>query len=281
MRSEKEMLGLILNFAENNDFIKAVILNGSRANPNIEKDDFMDYDIVYVVEETLPFIKNKNWINHFGSILIMQEPDDPVLFTPEFSNKDKYTYLMQFSDGNRIDLTFASIDFAKKICLKDSQTIILLDKNKILHKISPPSEKSYFIKKPTKSEFLACCNEFWWLSTYVAKGLWRKQTVYALEMFTQNVHPEFMKMIRWYIGLKNNFSVNSGSYGKYFKKFLPSEMYSKLLKTYPDSNEKSIYLSLRIMCELFNKTAKEISHDLYLRYDVQEAHNVMRYIFKI
>ena len=36
------------------DLIKAVILNGSRANPNAEKDDFMDYDIVFVVDKVLP-----------------------------------------------------------------------------------------------------------------------------------------------------------------------------------------------------------------------------------
>lgn len=280
MRGEKEMFDLILNFAKNNDLIKAVILNGSRANPNAEKDDFMDYDIVFVVDKVLPFIENKSFIKHFGDILIMQEPDNPDLFTPEISNKDKYTYLMQFTDGSRIDLTFANLDFAKKICLEDSQTVILMDKGKFLPKILPPSDGEYVIKKPTKNEFLACSNEFWWLSTYIAKGLWRKQTIYALEMFTQNVHPELMKMIRWYIGLKNNFSVNSGNYGKYFEKFLPNKMYLQLLKTYPGSDEKNIYSSLKIMCRLFDSTAKEISDNLDFGYSLKESENVMKYIFK-
>ena len=280
MRSEKEMFDLILNFAKNNNLIKALILNGSRANPAAEKDNFMDYDIIYVVNEVEPFIKNKNFINQFGDLLIMQEPDNPELFTPEVSNKDKYTYLMQFTDGNRIDLTFANPDFAKKICLEDSQTLILMDKNNLLPKISSPSEKSYFIKKPTKNEFLACCNEFWWLSTYVAKGLFRKQTIYALEMFTQNVHPEFMKMVAWYIGLKNDFCVNGGNYGKYFKKFLSPQVYIKLLQTYPDSNEKHIYLSLKNMCDLFDIMAKEISDNLNFEYNAKESKDVMEYIFK-
>ena len=33
MRSEQEMLDLILNFAKNDENIRAVLLNGSRANP--------------------------------------------------------------------------------------------------------------------------------------------------------------------------------------------------------------------------------------------------------
>lgn len=280
MRSEKEMFDLILNFAKNNDLIQAVILNGSRANPNAERDNFMDYDIVYVTEDVAHFIKSKNFINYFGDVLIMQEPDNPEFFTPEVSNKDKYTYLIQFKDGNRIDLTFANPDFAKKICLEDSQTLILMDKNNLLPQISPSSEKSYFIKKPTENEFLACCNEFWWLSTYIAKGLWRKQIIYALEMFTQNVHPEFMKIANWYIGLKNDFGVNSGNYGKYFKKFLSKEMYLNLLQTYPEANPKSVYLSLETMCKLFGRMAKEISGSLGFEYNEKESENVMKYIFK-
>lgn len=280
MRGEKEMFDLILNFAKSSDLIKAVILNGSRANPNAEKDDFMDYDIVFVVDKVLPFIEDKSFTNYFGDILIMQEPDNPDLFTPEISNKDKYTYLMQFTDGSRIDLTFANLDFAKKICLEDSQTVILMDKSKSLPKIPPPSDSVYVTKKSTKNEFLACSNEFWWLSTYIAKGLWRKQIIYALEMFTQNVHPEFMKMIRWYIGLKNNFSVNSGNYGKYFEKFLPNKMYRQFLKTYPGSDGKDIYSSLKIMCRLFDNAAKEISDNLDFGYSLKESEKVMRYIFK-
>lgn len=37
MRGEKEMFDLILNFAKSSDLIKAVILNGSRANPTPKK----------------------------------------------------------------------------------------------------------------------------------------------------------------------------------------------------------------------------------------------------
>jgi len=45
MRNEKEMLDLILNIAENDDNIRAVIMNGSRVNPHAKKDPFQDFDI--------------------------------------------------------------------------------------------------------------------------------------------------------------------------------------------------------------------------------------------
>ena len=36
---------------------------------------FQDYDVVFVVEETASFIREKNWIRVFGDLLMLQEPD--------------------------------------------------------------------------------------------------------------------------------------------------------------------------------------------------------------
>ena len=279
MRNEQEMFDLILKFAEENNTIRAVLLNGSRANPNAKKDIFMDYDIIYMVDNTKTFIENKNWISYFGEILIMQEPDNQKLFSIEIPNEYKYTYLMQFTDGNRIDLTFAIIDFVKKVCKADSQTVILMDKENLLSKIPHPSDKSYFIKKPTENEFIACCNEFWWISTYLAKGLWRKNLIYSLGVYYQNIHIEFMNLLRWYIGIKNNFKISSGKYDKYFEKLLPSEIYNKFLNTYPSANDINIWKAFKIMCELFDDIAIKISNNLNFKYNNEESKNVMNYIF--
>lgn len=76
MRSEKEMYDLIIGTAENDERIRAVYMNGSRTNPNVPKDIFQDYDIVYVVRENAPFYKDKSWIDIFGERLYMQCPDE-------------------------------------------------------------------------------------------------------------------------------------------------------------------------------------------------------------
>ncbi|KGX84201.1 hypothetical protein N784_14515 [Pontibacillus litoralis JSM 072002] len=75
MRNEQEMVDLIINTAKEDERIRAVYMNGSRTNPNVPKDIFQDYDIVYVVTETSTFIEDENWIKIFGDLLIVQEPD--------------------------------------------------------------------------------------------------------------------------------------------------------------------------------------------------------------
>ena len=70
MRSEKEMYELILSVAEKDERVRIVGMNGSRTNPNVPKDDFQDYDIVYVVTDMQSFLDHPSWIDIFGQRVI-------------------------------------------------------------------------------------------------------------------------------------------------------------------------------------------------------------------
>ena len=49
MRTETKMMGLILQIAESLQ-VEAVALSGSRTSPHPLKDEFQDYDVVYIGE---------------------------------------------------------------------------------------------------------------------------------------------------------------------------------------------------------------------------------------
>lgn len=51
MRTEQEIIDLVLKVAREDSRVRAVGMNGSRTNPNVPKDPFRDYDIVYVVTD--------------------------------------------------------------------------------------------------------------------------------------------------------------------------------------------------------------------------------------
>lgn len=87
MRTEAEMYELILNIARNDERIRAVYMNGSRTNPNVPKDIFQDYDLVYVVTDTSAFIEEKKWIDNFGeSYLRFYKDNDEIMFVKEIPN---------------------------------------------------------------------------------------------------------------------------------------------------------------------------------------------------
>ena len=57
MRTEDEIMKLLINTAAQDDRIRAAYLEGSRVNPDVPRDMFQDYDVVYIVKEQLPFKK--------------------------------------------------------------------------------------------------------------------------------------------------------------------------------------------------------------------------------
>jgi len=278
MRSEKEMFDLIMNYAKTDDNIRAVVLNGSRANPNAPKDIFQDYDIACLVNDMSPYFKNPNIPPLFGEIMILQEPED--MQEPSAENDGHYTYLMQFKDGNRIDLSFDPPELFK-VVIEDSLTVVLLDKDNILNDIPPSSDTDYLPKPPTEKLFHDCCNEFWWVSAYVAKGIWRNELTFVKHLQDVYVREQLMKMLVWYFGIKTGFKEAPGKMGKYLKKLLEPEIWADLEKTYSDANFENIWESLFVMGYLFRRLAKDVASKFGFQYSQQEDDNVSNFIYKI
>ena len=276
MRTEKEMMELIINVARNDDRVRAVYMNGSRTNPNAPRDIFQDYDIVYVVNETKSFIEDKEWIKCFGDIFIMQYPDESPFYPSDKENS--YGWLMIFSDGNRIDLTVKTIECAKTNVLSDSLCQILLDKDGILPEIPESSDKSHHIKRPTQEQFTATCNEFWWCLTNVAKGLWRKEVTYSLDMLNFVVRNQLERMLSWKIGHENDYCISVGKSGKYMNKWLSTEMWELYLKTYCNSDIDSIWNSVDIMCRLFIDVSYEVSKQNGFTLNEKEMENGFHFV---
>ena len=234
MRSEDEMYSLILEAAKNDNRVKAVYMNGSRTNENVPKDMFQDYDIVYVVEDTQSFIEDKDWIRIFGEILYMQYPDENPNYPSD--KKNSYGYLMQFADGTRIDLTVQSVTYALDHIQDDKLCRILLDKEHLLPETEAATDRQYWVKKPAKEQYLAACNEFWWCTNNIAKGLWRKEIPYVQDMTNNCVRPELITMLNWKTGILTGWTVSTGKSSKYLYKWLSEEEWQMLLSTYFDGN---------------------------------------------
>lgn len=282
LRSEKEIMDLILSFAESDERIRAVYMNGSRTNPNIVKDIYQDYDIVFVVSETKSFLENKNWISVFGDIAIVQEPDlVDTSFGIEHDFSSRYVWLMLFKDGNRIDL---SIEVKEKMLegyMEDKLTLPLLDKDDCLPQIAPPTDEEYWVKKPTESQYLSCCNEFWWCLNNVGKGIARDELPYAMWMFNVVVRDMLVKMMEWHVGINTNFSVSAGKLGKFLKKYLSNELYEMYSKTYSDADYDNFWRAIFNACELFRTTALIVGNYLGCVYNQSEDTNMTVYLKSI
>jgi aminoglycoside 6-adenylyltransferase len=280
MRSEQEIFSLIKQIADNDERIRAVLLNGSRANPNALKDKYQDYDILFLVKDLESFIRNPGWIDVFGERIILQMPD-AMNIENEDKKRSSFAWLMLFTDGNRIDLTLFPIERLSTDFRPDSLTRIIADKDNLLSHLPPSTDRDYLIRKPNEKEFSDCCNEFWWVSTYVAKGLVRKEISYAKEIFEIPVRKMFFQMIAWSIGVQHHFSVSFGKSGKNMQQYLSPTLYNRILSTWSDAGIENSWMALFRMTEIFSELARNVALALGYTYNSEEENNVLTYLHNV
>ncbi|MCM3142287.1 aminoglycoside 6-adenylyltransferase [Brevibacillus sp. MER 51] len=271
MRTEQEMMSMLIDFAKKDDRIRLVTLEGSRTNRNIPADPFQDYDISYFVTEMDSFKENDEWLDAFGNRIMMQKPEDMELFPSELGNW--FSYLMLFEDGNKVDLTLIPIDETEQY-FADSDGLIevLLDKDEHIQHDVLPSDHQYWIKKPTAREFDDCCNEFWMVSTYVVKGLARKEILFAIDHLNEIARPNLLRMMAWQIGCEKGFTFSVGKNYKFIDRYLPKEDWEALLSSYNESGYPQMWASLFTCYALFRKYSKAVADSLGYPYpDYDEA----------
>lgn len=279
--NDRHIKNKILNFAEKDERIRAVLLNGSRVNSNIKPDKYQDFDLLFIVNDIQSFIADQDWTSFIGKILIQQLPDQMLLGADPDEDRVTFAYLMIFEDENRVDLTLFPKDKFNSHFKNDSLTEVWIDKDRLFSSIIPANDRDYHIFKPTERMFMETCNEFWWVCTYVAKGLARKEILYAKDMMETVVRPMFMNLIAWHIGAKKQFQVAFGKSGKFAEKHLDPKLYQNILQTYADASVHNNWSALVQMMTIFKDLQKELATRFQYRIDQNEANNSYSYILKI
>lgn len=281
MRTEKEMFHIIIHSARRDDRVLAAYLKGSRANPNVPRDIYQDFDIMYVVKETESFIKDVSWMNAFGNVILKQEQKDDFGYGERFGLRDHYdkmySWLLLFDDGNRIDIGVETLETMRAGSNRNKLFLPLLDKVGCLPDM-PATDEEFYVKRPTKERFLGCCNEFFWSLCDVVKGIERDELPFAMAVYYGQSHHMLEVMLEWYIGAMMDYSVSSGKQNKYFKKYLPEEIYSLYLQTFPGSDYKCFREAIRVSCLLFRHIADPVAQSAGVEYPVEYELGFKKYV---
>lgn len=278
MRTEKEVLSHFKKWAESNDLIRAAILTSSRANPEAEIDFLSDYDIEIYVSDLKDFKKSDKWLDVFGTIMVCW-PFKPR--STGFKDGCWITRLVLFKDGLRIDF---QITDQRKIAedAYDNGYRILIDKDGITQELAEPTYSEYLINKPTKDDYETLTNEFWWNAYYVPKYLWRDQLPFAKYMLDYTLRYSYLhQIIDWYIGLKNEWAVETGAKGKKFKEYLSKEEWKEWEETYAGADIEDNWRAFFKMTDYFRKLAQEIGDKLNYSYPAQVDKEVIKFCREI
>ena len=279
-RTYNEMMDLILGKAREDERIRAVTMEGSFANRNAVHDDYSDFDISYYVTDIREFTADINWVKCFGEILIMQCPDDWDGHPYDYNGHESFGWLIQFKDGNRIDLGLTDVrNIARETANKDPR-IVLMNKDNFKELIPISGEEAFYIKKPDEKEYERACNEFRWVSLYITKGLCRREIYYAKRHYDVHVMDMFMKMLNWKIGADHDFQVTTGGSSKYLKRFLTKEEMDRFQGIFPNGEYEDIWEKLFLMYDYFAENAEYVAGKLGFYFDREETKQVRDFMMQ-
>jgi aminoglycoside 6-adenylyltransferase len=264
VKTENEMVELILKIAENLQ-AEAVALSGSRTIPDSPKDEFQDYDVVYIVDDLEDLISDLSWLDQFGSLLISQHN---VV-------EHRHLYLMLFEDGNRIDLTLCPKEYIQEWVDSEANFEVIKD-DKGLFESYLPSPKRYWTCLPTGEEFAASCNEFWWVSAYVVKAIRRNQLIYATDHLYGICQQELLKVFAWQVASDKGI-VDIGKNYKYLFHYLPAEKEKEFSKLLNLSSIEMITQSLFATMNVFHREAQTLAQKMGFTYDKEVAEKMITY----
>ena len=264
MRTDTEMMNLILQIAESLQ-VEAVALSGSRANPRAPKDEFQDYDVVYIVDDLEDLISDLSWLDQYGNRLIEQHNRLGHLCL----------YLMLFEDGNRIDLTLCPKEYIQEWVDSEANFEVIKD-DKGLFEAYQPNSKRYWTAPPTEEDFAASCNEFWWVSAYVVKAIRRNQLIYATDHLYGICQQEFLKVLAWQV-TSDRGVVDIGKNYKYLFQYLPAEQEKEFSALLDLSSFDKITQSLFSTMKGFDREAQILAQKMGFTYDKEVAEKMIAY----
>ncbi|EAH4531968.1 aminoglycoside 6-adenylyltransferase [Campylobacter jejuni] len=273
MRTEKEMMDLMLDIARQDSRIRIMTLEGSRTNVNIPKDEFQDYDVTYFVTDVESFTLKDEWLKSFGNIIMMQKPEDMELFPAEESG---YSYIMYFDDYNKIDLTLLPLEELKDYLNGDKLMQVILDKDGRIDRDVVPTDIDYHVRKPSAREYDDCCNEFWNVTPYVVKGLCRKEILFAIDHLNEIVRHELLRMISWKVGIETGFQLSVGKNYKFIDRYISEDLWKRLLSTYRMDSCENVWEALLLCHQLFREVSGEVAERLHYDYPEYDK-NITKY----
>lgn len=266
--------GYILGIAQSDENIRGVVLYGSRVDNSVTPDEYQDYDIYYIVNDTEKFN-----ISVFENVKLCFVPSEiyPELFPGEKA------YLMLFDDDDRIDLTIGTMQSFSNNHADGQLMKCLLDKDDKIHGLNNSDKSGYWIIPMDGNMFRNTCSEFFWETQNMAKGLKRDELSFAMFIRDTPLRDMLNRIVDTYIAISNNNKVSVGTLGKYRKKYLSKAQYDIYRNTYLSNTIEDTWNSLFYMIDLFGALGRYIADKcsfIYPEEDEQYMRNYLRRIIK-
>jgi aminoglycoside 6-adenylyltransferase len=280
---EAAILDWLIGWATELPTIRAVIMSSSRTRPDGPLDVLSDYDIILALTNPEDFATVEDWQADYGPPMVRWGDQNELL------GLTTYFRGVVYQDYIKIDWTIWPDALLERIGEQptlpeelDEGYRVLLDKDGRTARWQPPTHRAFIPTRPTESEYRALVEEYWWGATYAAKSLWRDEIVFAKWILDQDMKTVAMRrMLEWRIEIDHDWGVRPGVLGRGLKRYLPTDIYEELIRTYVGPEIEETWSALFRLNALFRRVAIEVGQSLGYAYPQEVEDRVTAFLLLV
>lgn len=279
-----KILDQLVEWANQQQLIRAAILTSSRAIPHASLDLFSDYDVILVLRSIEPFYAERTWLEAFGPVLALYR--DPLIDEDALTRS---AYVVQYEDGLKIDFNLWPIELLHRVTNSeklpaefDAGYQVLVDKDQLTSGLKPPTYSAYIPTPPTEATYLELIEGFFLDTTYVAKFLWRDDMMAAKHILDHSLKQEHLRpMLEWQAEIDHGWTLKPGPYGRRLKQHLRPDLWTELESTYTGAGVNEHWEALFRTIGLMRRVASEVGEHLGFTYPEELEWRVVNYLRKV
>ena len=265
---EAVVLERLITWAEASDSIRALVLTSSRARADGSADELSDYDVIVAVRNPMKMTRDDEWVSAYDQPLARWGDQH------ELYGRTTYFHGVVYPDGVKVDYTLWPAELLAQVSLEsalpedlDVGYRVLLDKDGATSSWPAPLYRAHVPSRPSREEYDALIDEFWWDTTYVAKSLWRGEVFFAKFMLDYDTKfVALRRFLEWRIEMDHDWSLRPGSHGRGLERLLPAELWSDLASTFVGTSIEENWEALLRTTALFRRVAIEVGDALGYPY---------------
>jgi aminoglycoside 6-adenylyltransferase len=279
MEDPEALLASMLAWARSDPRVTAVIQTGSRSRGE-RVDAWSDLDIEIISPAWRELGADFSWVEQFGSPLLRVSFDEDDDYD---GDRDCPSQLVVYAGGRKVDFTVAGDQRIATMTAAGLDVIyargyaVRYDRNGITTRLPAPRGGLLQPALPTRAEFNAVRDEFWFEATqipiYIARGdLW------VVKYRDNTMKGYLLKALEWLAQTEPGEPVDTWYIGLHMREWLPEATWQRLGDIYGGFSPEESLRALHATAALFRDVTAIVARRLDFPSREETAERVLAYI---
>lgn len=277
--TSQSILNRFLAWAEAQEDVRTVLMIGSQAREDHPADSWSDVDLVVAVRATRPFLESSDWYEQLGEVWVSHL--EPTALGDVIERR------VMFADASDFDFVIVResdlplhIQHPQIIGMIRRGMRVLLDKDRMMFRITLPIPRPQQYQPPTEAEYLNVVSDFWYHAAWTAKKLLRGEVWTAKACCDGYMKRLLLRMMEWHTHTVLPGSSDTWFNGRFLEEWGDRRALDQLRDTFARYDNDDVRRALVETMQLFRWLAKETATQLTYPYPVWGDEQVTQWVYE-